>query len=292
MRQKKRWVVEGSLEGRIYVPETDSNLPIASGKVALTRYALLEQEWPRGRRRNFFLGLEIPIDADSVCVAFQEMEAFVRALAIEKDVPISAEILRMTDKAEEWPQGIEFLEARDFSLCSRKWEPVDHNRDPKNRVSMGGRISGLTPVANLGIALERRHQAFSAHDSYRSALVKDYLAGLDAHESHPSLAMLYYFKILERVGKHEYKNPQKGSMTQETMDAIITELRPQLSQVDKARARDVLRWRHRKSEAHLVTEGEPTSDELRLCRKMAYGLIQNRAETRGQHKERNARGAY
>jgi EAL domain-containing protein (putative c-di-GMP-specific phosphodiesterase class I) len=37
----------------------------------------------------------------------------------------------------------------------------------------------------------------------------------------------------------------------------------------RARADSVCRWRHRKSEAHLVTEGMPSNEELRLVKKMA-----------------------
>jgi hypothetical protein len=276
MGEKKRWVVEGFLEGGIFIPDGGNNLPAARDKADLTRYAFLEQDMLHGQERKIFLGLEIPIDVDYICVAFQEIEAFVRALAIEKNVPISVEGVHMTDKPEKWPQGIEFLKARDFPICTRKWAPVDHFSDPKNRVRLGGRMSGWTTIANLGLGLERRHEAFSSHDNYESELVKDYLAGLDVERSHSSLAMLYYFKVLERVGEHERGNLKKGAMTQKTIDALVSELSAQLSEADKAKAHDILRWRHRKSEAHLVTEGVPTGDELRLCKKMAHLLLLKR----------------
>lgn len=211
-----------------------------------------------------------------MCVAFQEMEALVRALATVKDVPVTVDILCMTDKPEEWPQGIGFLEARNFPPCLSNWEPVDHLKDPKNRVRMGGSISTVATTANLGSVLEEQHQTFSSHDKYQSELVKDYLAGLDAEHKHPSLAMLYYFKVLERVGREEYKNPDKGAMTEQTRDKIIKEMDAKLSDAEKTKALHVLRWRHRKSEAHLVTEGAPTNDELQLCKKMARLVLMRR----------------
>ena len=268
--------MEGLLEGGIFIPDGDNNLPAARGKADLTRYAFLEQDMFHRQQRRIFLGLEIPIDVDCVCVAFQEIEAFVRAFAIEKNVPVGVEGVHMTDKPDEWPQGIEFLKARDFPICSGRWAPVDHFSDPKNRVRLGGSMSGWTTIANLGLGLERWHEAFSSHDKYESELVEEYLAGLDVERSHSSLAMLYYFKVLERVGEHECRNLKKGAMTQRTIDALVSELRAQLSEADKTKARDVLRWRHRKSEAHLVTEGVPTSDELRLCKKMAHLLLLKR----------------
>ena len=89
MAENKKWVVEGFLEGHIYIPKSNSVLPIESGKVNLTHYAILEQNLLQKRSRKIFLGLEIPSDVNDVCVAFQEMEAFVRAFAIEKNVPIT-----------------------------------------------------------------------------------------------------------------------------------------------------------------------------------------------------------
>jgi hypothetical protein len=278
MPEKKRFVVEGFLEGGLFIPKSDSNLPITSGRAALTRYAILEQNLLQRPSRKIFLGLEIPVDVDRVCVAFQEMEAFVRALAIEKNVPVTVDFFNMTDKPEEWPEGIGFLETRNFPLCLSKWEPVDHFKDPKNRVRRGFNTSTAATTANLGSVLEERHQAFSTHNNYRSELVKDYLAGLDAQYNHPSLAMLYFFKVLERVGKKEYGNPNKSAMTEKTMDKIIKELDTDLSNAEKTEAKSVLRWRHKKSEAHLVTEGAPTYDELRLCKKMARLVLNRRID--------------
>jgi hypothetical protein len=125
----------------LFIPESSSNLPVISGTATLTRYAILEQNLLQRPSRKIFWGLEIPVDVDHVCVAFKEMEAFVRALATEKNVPVTVDILRMTDKPAEWPEGIGFLEVRNFPLCSSKWEPVDHLKDPKNRVRMAGTIS-------------------------------------------------------------------------------------------------------------------------------------------------------
>ena len=64
------------------------------------------------------------------------MEAFVRALSVDKDVPITAYIISMTNKQEEWPQGIDFKDAHISPKCTNKWEPVDHFKDPKNRLDL------------------------------------------------------------------------------------------------------------------------------------------------------------
>ncbi len=274
MAEKKKWVIEGFLEGNLFIPKSDSNFPIKSGRVALTHYAILEQNLLREPSRKIFLGLEIPTNVDDVCVMYQEMEAFTRALAIEKNVPITIYILSTTDKRKEWPEGIGFLEAQRFPLCSRKWEPVDHHKDPKNRVRMWVGSSSYATTVNLGSVLEERHQSFSAHDDYHSELVKDYIAGLDVERRHPSLGMLYYFKVLERVGKQEYRNPPKGAMNNKTMDALIGDMDTELTNAEKSQAPSVLRWRHTKSEAHLITEGSPTKDELQLCKKMARFFLE------------------
>ena len=272
MAETNRWVVEGTLEGGLYIPEKDRKLPVKRGTVALTRYAIMEQNlqrhftaWPQ---KMIYLGLEIPAEADHVCVAWQEMEAFVRALAIQKNVPITVQIIEMTDKPEEWPKGIGFLKARDFSICSGNWEPVLHHKDPKNRVRSSGFSMSATTV-DLGLTLEDRHKDFSGHNKYQSELVKDYIAGLDVESRELSLAMLYYFKVLERIGKQEYGDPAKGAMKNKTLNAIITDLDAELTQDEKKRAKLINRWRHTKSEAHLITEGLPTRAELELSKKLA-----------------------
>jgi len=275
MAEKKKWVVEGFLEGNLFIPKSGSNLPVMSGTATLTRYAILEQNLRQRPSRKIFLGLEIPVDVNDVCVAFQEMEVLVRALATEKNVPITVDIIHITDEPAQWPEGIGFLEVRSFPLCLSKWEPIDHFKDPKNRVRMAGEMSTSATTANLGTVLEERHRIFSNLDRYRSELVKDYLVGLDAEHKHPSLAMLYFFKVLERVGKQEYGDLSKGAMTEKTKDNIIKELATDLSEDEKTEAEHVLRWRHQKSEAHLVAEGAPTNNELRLCKKIAH-LVLNR----------------
>lgn len=54
MAEKKRWVVEGFLEGNLFIPESDSNLPITSGMAALTRYVILEQNLLQRPSRKIF----------------------------------------------------------------------------------------------------------------------------------------------------------------------------------------------------------------------------------------------
>jgi len=279
MGDTKRWVVTGVLKGGLHIPNKDNNFPAKRGTVALTRYAIMEQNlqrhftpWPS---RMIYLGLEIPTEADHVCIAWQEMEAFVRALAIQKNIPITVRIIKMTNKPEEWPEGIDFLKTRDFPVCSEEWEPAVHHKDPKNRVRYSA-FSTAATTANLGSTLEKWHRAFSGHDEYQSEFVEDYLAGLDVESREPSLAMLYYFKVLERIGKQEYGEPVKGAMNDKTLNAIIADLGTELTEDEKKRAKDINRWRHTKSEAHLITEGLPTSNEVELCKKLARLTIRKR----------------
>ncbi len=279
MGDTKQWVVTGVLRGGLHIPNKDNNLPAKRDTVALTRYAIMEQnlhhpliQWPS---KIIYLGLEIPTKADHECIACQEMEAFVRALAIHKNVPITVQISGMIDKPEEWPKGIGFLRARGFSQCSENWEPADHYKNPKNRVRFNG-FSGSATTADLGLTLEKQHQAFSCHDMYQSGLVQDYLAGLDVESRELSLAMLYYYKVLERIGKQEYGNPETGTMRDRTLNAIIADLNTELTADEKERALDINRWRHNKSEAHLITEGLPTRDEVELCKKLARLAIRRR----------------
>ena len=281
MGDTNRWVVKGVLEGGLHIPKKENIFPVERGTVALTRYAIMEQNlqrrftrWPP--KKMIHLGLEIPTVADNVeCVVWQEMEAFVRALAIQKNVPITVHIIEMTNKPEEWPEGIEFLRTRDFPVCSEEWTPAVHHSDPKNRVRSSG-FSGSATTADLGLTLEKRHKNFLVHDKYRSELVKDYIAGLDVESKELSLAMLYYFKVLERIGKQEYGNPAKGAMKDRTLNAIINELGTELTVEERRSLKAINRWRNRKSEAHLVTEGLPTRVELELCKKLARLAILKR----------------
>ncbi len=280
MGDTNRWVVKGVLEGGLHIPKKDSNFPVEQGTAALTRYAIMEQNlqrhftrWPP--EKMIHLGLEIPTVADHVCVAWQEMEAFIRALAIQKNVPITVQIIEMTNKPEEWPKGIEFLKARNLSICSEEWTPAVHHRDPKNRVRFSG-FSVSATTAELGLTLEKQHENFLVHDEYRSELVKDYIVGLDVESKELSLAMLYYFKVLERIGKQEYGNPAKGAMKDKTLNAIINELGTELTVEERQSLKAINRWRNKKSEAHLVTEGLPTRVELELCKKLARLAILKR----------------
>lgn len=279
MGDVKRWVVTGVLNGGLYIPNKENNLPVERGIVALTHYAIMKQNLHRtsisGQSRIIYLGLEIPAKTDHVCVAWQEMEAFVRALAIQKNASITVQISEMSDKPEEWPTGIGFLQARDFSQCSENWEPADHHKNSKNRVKFNG-FGRVATTANLGLMLEKQHRAFSCHDQYQSELVKDYLAGLDVESRELSLAMLYYYKVLERIGKQEYRNPARGAMTNRTLNAIIADLDTKLTADEKKRAEGINRWRHKKSEAHLITEGLPAREELELCKKLSRLAILKR----------------
>lgn len=52
---------------------------------------------------------------------------------------------------------------------------------------------------------------------------------LDIERKHPSLGLLYLWKVLERVGKQEYGNPPKGAMHKKTMDALIRDMDTELT---------------------------------------------------------------
>lgn len=279
MSDAKRWVVTGVLEGGLHIPKELSNFPVERGEVALTRYAVMVQNLQRRPARlpskTIHLGLEIPKEADHVCIAWQEMEAFVRALAIEKSVAITVRIIEMTDKPEEWPRGIEFLKSRDFPVCSENWEPAVHHNDPKNRVRSAG-FGVAATTANLGLTLEEQHRVFATHDKYHSELVKDYIAGLEVESKELALAMLYYFKVLERIGKQEYGDSKKGAMKERTLNAIIESLGNEFVADEKKLGKAIVRWRHNKSEAHLITEGSPTRAQLEVCKKAAWLPIRKR----------------
>jgi hypothetical protein len=273
----EKWVVKGIIEGNIFIPRED-NLPVWEGRIYLTKYAIFDQNISRNVKK-IFLGLNIPSDADHVCVAFQEMEAFIRALSINKDVPITAHAISMTNKQEEWPEGIDFKDAYISPKCKNNWEPFYHFKDPKNRLKLNGGWSSVVLIRDIDTPIDKQHQEFLIHNEYQQELVKDYLIGLDVQNKHPSLAMLYFFKVLERVGKVEYGNPPKKAMIDKTRRAIINDLGSEFSQEEKRLANSIDRWRHTKSEAHLVTKGMPSNEELRLCRKIAQYFLK-RALTR------------
>lgn len=102
----EKWVIKCALEGRLYINEEGGDLPTTKGRKALTNYAIIEQNLLKKQSRFLHVGLEIPADVDHVCVAFQEMEAFLRALSIDMNVPITGYGLHMTDKPEAFPHAL------------------------------------------------------------------------------------------------------------------------------------------------------------------------------------------
>ena len=268
----KKWVVKCFIEGRLYINEEGSGLPASKGRKALTNYAILEQNLLKSPSRFLHVGLEIPTDVDHVCVAFQEMEAFLRALSIEMNVPVTGYGLLMRDKPEEWPKDIEFKKADSFEVCNEEWGPFQHLEDPKNRIRSDG-ASGYKTTRDLGPSLDEKHEFFTKIDDYQTELVKDYIAGLDTEFKQPSLAMLYFFKVLERVGKTEYGANQHRSLSERTLMRMIGDLDSTFTAQEKELAETVCRWRHRQSEAHLVTEGTPTKEAIRVSKKMAQYFL-------------------
>lgn len=277
MAEYKRWVVDAVLKGSLYIRDKVKDLPSLNARALLTPYALLEQNLEQSlTETRIYLGFEIRIDADHLCVAYQEMEAFIRALAIEHNICISVvSYPRMTDNPAEWPEGIGFLKARDFPICSEGWQPVNHYKDPKNRLrgsyAANLEYTGQSPI--LASRLERAHTAFLGHTQYQSELVKDYLAGLDTEWSHPSVAMLYFSKVLERIGKMEYGAAKKRFLTNPDVKSLMAGL-PLTDEEKREASAQILKWRHNKSEAHLVTEGAPARHELLMCKKIARLVLE------------------
>lgn len=280
MNNTKRWVVEGLLAGQVHIPNKENNLPASYGELKLTPYAFLVQNlhlrelWDK----KIYLALEIPTNDDHVFIAWQEMETFIRALGMEKNVWISVNILRMMDKPKEWPEGIEFLRARIFPLYNDSWQPVDHHEDIKNRVR---NLAANPPKGSGGLSLkefepgvERLNNPILVNDNYISELIKDYMMGLEEDPSHPSLALLYFFKVLERVGKTEFgETLKKGSLSTKTMKKMINDMGNELTDDEKIMAGNIPRWRHNMSEAHLMIEGMPEREKIFLCKKIARFFV-------------------
>lgn len=279
MNNNEKWVVEGFLEGGIHIPNTENNLPVKTGSIALARYAILEQNMAgmsiRVPTKIIYLGLDIPETSDHVCIAFQEMESLARAISIEYDSWIVVQITKMTNKEAEWPYGIEFLKSRQFDICTPDWQPSKHLQAPKNRIRLGIRdIGGVgVPIRTPPSALEERHRLFTSLNEYQSYLLKEYLSGLEVPST---VAILRFFHVLERVGKDEYGSPAKRSLTTKAFQCIINEIKHQLSDSELEASESILRWRHTKSEAHLLTEGPPAQTELRLCQKISRHILLNR----------------
>jgi len=264
----EKWVVTCALEGGLFINEDGKFLPATKGRKAITNYAILEQNLLKKPSRFLHVGLNIPADVDQVCVAFQEMEAFLMALSIELNVSITGYEFHMTAKPEEWPKDIEFKKANGFEVCKEDWEPVQNFEDPKNRIRLDG-FSGFHLTSDLRPSLDEKHKLFTKIDDYQTKLIKDYIAGLDTEYKQPSLAMLYFFKVLERVGKKEYGANQHRSLSTGTLTSMIGDLDDTFTPKEMELAESACRWRHKQSEAHLVTEGVPSKESLRVCKKMA-----------------------
>lgn len=264
--EMERWVVEGFLEGHIFIPENDNNLPTIHGRVKLAPYAILEQDLHQRNPMRIFLGLEIPNGVDHVYVAWQEMEAFVRAIGIEKNVPVSANIINMTNKPEKWPNGIDFLKSRNFPV-KNDWTPAEHFEDIKNRVRFAGDIHGNRKLEEFDARIENLHKPILVFNKDISQLIKDYMMGLEVENVHPSLAFLYYFKVLEYVGKKEYNDTNK-TMKNQTVTEMIQVMNNELNDKEKEKAKDILKTRHIASEAHSQTS-KPNKHVLNVCKKMA-----------------------
>ncbi|MHA2123426.1 MAG: hypothetical protein ACW990_19685 [Promethearchaeota archaeon] len=280
MSETKKWVVEGLLAGQIHIPEEKNNLPTTYGELKLTPYTYFIQNLNLSElwSRKIYLGLEIPNKYDNVFIAWQEMETFARALGLAKNVWISVNILKMTDKPEEWPRDTDFLKSRIFSSYEESWQPVDHFRDIKNRVrnlaANPPKGSGGLPLKESEDSVEVMNNPILVNDNYISELIKDYMMGLEEERSHPSLALLYYFKVLERVGKTEFGEIlKKGSLSSKTMKKMINEVANELTTEEQNKSQQILRLRHGKSEAHLKTEGLPDRQQLIPCKKMSRFFI-------------------
>ena len=273
MSNYKQWVVEAFLTGPLYIPKKDKNLPITRGRTNITPYAILEQDLKQREpyKKRILLGLEIQSDSNHGCIAFQELEVFIRTLSIIKNVPLYAYPPIMTKNKKEWPKGIEFLKAKDHKICSTDWQPYMHFKDPKNRVKHNGH-SSLAITEDLGEEFLNHHQRFYNLNDYQVGLLKDYLFGLEAENRQPSLAFLYFFKVIERVGKNKYND--KKTIRSSTMKRILDELEYDFSEDQLRIANFIPRNRHTKSEAHLMDEGMPSDEELRVCRLVSYLLIQ------------------
>ena len=236
--------------------------------VRLTPYAFIEQNANQfdPMKMKIYLGLEVPTNRNVNYVVWHEMETFIRALCILKDVQISGDVYEIIYEHERWPEGIRFLKSRDYPGYTQTWGPVDHYKDPKNRL----RFDGFSPMAeaeNLD-ALERFHMPELLNNEYLSDLIKDYVKGLEAVYKHLSLAFLYFFKVLERIGKNEFKD-SSPSMSTRTLGQLIDSVAKDLKGEEKVRAQRLVKIRHTMSEAHLVTEGQPSIDDVRLCKKIA-----------------------
>lgn len=280
MNNTKRWVVEGLLAGQVHIPNKENNLPASYGELKLTPYAFLVQNLHLREPldKKIYLALELSTNDDHVFIAWQEMETFVRALGMEKNVWISVDILGMTDKPEKWPEGIEFLKRRTFSFYKDSWQPVDHYRDIKNRVrnlaKNPPKKSGSLSLKSFESGIERMNNPILVNDDYISELIKDYLMGLEEERSHPSLALLYFFKVLERVGKKEFgEKVKKGSLSLETMKNMINDMGNELTTEKEVMAKKILQSRHTMSEAHLMDGGKPGREKLFPCKKMARFFV-------------------
>ncbi len=274
----KKWVVTCAIEGGLFINEDGKFLPATKGREAITNYAILEQNRLKKPSRFLHVGLEIPADVKQVCVAFQEMEALLMTLSIELNVSITGYEFQMTAKPEEWPSDIEFKKANDYEVCKENWEPVQHFEDPKNRIRADG-FSGFHLTSDLRPSLAEKHKLFTKINDYQTKLIKDYLAGLDTANNQPSLAMLYFFKVLERVGKKEYGADQHRSLTMAPLRRMIGDLDSTFIAREKELAESACRWRHNQSEAHLVTEGVPSKESLRVCKKMAQYFMKRALQT-------------
>jgi hypothetical protein len=280
MKNTKRWVVEGLLAGQVHIPNEENGLPASYGELKLTPYAFLVQNLHLREPvdKKIYLALEIPTNDDHVFIAWQEMETFIRALSMKKNVWISVDILGMTDKTEKWPEGIEFLKTRTFSFYKYSWQPVDHYRDIKNRVrnlaKNPPKSSGSLSLKSFESDVERMNNSILVNDDYISKLIKDYIMGLEEERSQPSLALLYFCKVLERVGKTEFgENLKKGFLSSKTMRNMIAEIGEELTIEENVMANKILRLRGNMSEAHLMVEGEPDRKDLFICKKMARFFV-------------------
>jgi hypothetical protein len=269
MTERVKYVVTGELDRSVFILRNEPNLPAAPARIKITPYAIIDQKIDETK---IILGLNIPTNVDPFYISFQEMETFIRALGINTKVPMLVHIVRISDEPKDRPTDLDYLDSRDYSILKTKWGMYHHFQDIKNRVRGNRDTQAVVSLGDNNIEISRLHSNLLIENEYLSDLIKDYQMGVEAKRRHPSLALLYFFKVLESVGKHEYDD-KAPTMQKKTLMLMIDDAKGMLTEEELVKARDIIRWRNTKSEAHNITEGLPNDEEILICHKLAFFLF-------------------
>lgn len=263
------WIVEGRIQSGLALRWHDGHgVPLTSEQLVLDDRIELRQRFQQEMAPAIRFGVRCADGTDHVAAGYLIAEEIALSISVHWNTPVRIEILSL-----EWAGGWNrpLFDAREIPP-PKAGDLATHNADPRNR-TRAQVMWGAIPLLHPGEGRVKTFRFAKVQGGLARDCVRDYLLGRDMEASLPSFAMVLYFKVAERIGKDLYRDRSR-SLATKTLDRMIADLGGKLAPEEARQLRQAfIRWRHAKSEAHLLPGGQPTPGGLRLARKFAWCLV-------------------